>query len=356
MIRGISSTWTAGLALGTLLSGHALLADDSSRWDSAKNEGPHLYEAHCSVEKDDAGLYFGGSFLFWTVLANNHDYVMFAGDGDTHFKFCDYDWDYGFRADLGWCTDHDAWSLRGRWTNISLEGRCTAEADDIDDMLLLNPLHLALVDDEVTGFEEVEVRQHFDYDCYDFVLERPTFWSETVILTPFIGGRYLTIKQHNKQDFVFDDVELLCDWRSELKAPGMMAGTEFNWHMFKNVSICGHGAASLLAGWVEDKLLLRAEEAVIEGEFRHMEDEKWEPIPGYELAIGLQWEYDFGRFYVVLKTEWEMQQWFNLSRMRRFMATNLDGDNDEIRFVSTGYVDGNSAMLMGGTLSGELHF
>lgn len=345
--------------------------EDTSRWDSPKNEGPHLYDAHQHTEKHE-GVFAAASWLYWTAHQSNLDYVLDGSDG-TEFKNCSYDWDHGARLEGGICGEKDAWILRGVWTHIEISGKCRDKATDDDGFIMLNPLHLFMDPVEMPTFEHAEVRLALQQNLADLQIERPAFWSETIIVTPLVGARYWNLEQFNRQRFATDgddDFEALrCTWSSKLNGWGIHAGARSEWHMGANFSLLGELGGSLLAANSRDYMRLRSEgDLSLADNFRDQRQKKWRAVPGINLGTGIQWEQRCAEHvYLTVKAVYELHQWFNLSRMRRFAAVTTPAESDfewqeegsdtaTVNWIATGYVDGDLILFHGGGVTVDLHF
>ncbi len=367
---------TLWVCIGCLLiAALPLLADSEidSRWQSERNEGPHLYEGqdHTQIH---TGIFTALTPLYWTAYQSNLDYVLEAHPSHTEYHFCDFDWDLGLRIEAGVCTAHDAWSVRTTWTSIKTVGEssCTARTDSEDSespaTSQLKPLHL-LVTDDLVNFTRTSVRLELDYSTLDILVERPSFFSDSLLLTPFIGPRYARLDQHNRQVFDVSESDLQsrlkCKWNSALFGLGLHGGVSSNWRVCRGLSLYGVLGASVLAGRSQTHLRLRSEDDV---DFINAQERDWRAVPGYNMTLGVQWERQWTKHvYAIFRATYEFHQWFNLSRMRRFVAVNSDEgeaapplfaqeESGSLRLVATGYVEGNMVLFHGVGITAGFHF
>ncbi len=105
-------------------------------------------------------------------------------------------WEFGFKFAVGYNTSCDGWDLDLIWTHFSPSSftHVSAELEDNQTLITLWSA-FAPAQGEINFARDIEVIWKLDLDFVDFELGRSYWVSKRLSLRPFVGLRYVSIKQ-----------------------------------------------------------------------------------------------------------------------------------------------------------------
>ncbi|MDN3506071.1 MAG: Lpg1974 family pore-forming outer membrane protein [Simkaniaceae bacterium] len=169
-------------------------------------------------------------------------------------------WEYGFKLGLGYNTSCDGWDLDLVWTHFSPRSHTDVSAGVSDNQSLVTLWSaFAPAQGEVNFARDIEANWKVDLNFVDFELGRAYWTSKRMSLRPFIGLRFLSIKQDYDlehkggswspridpvQDPFTGEVSLNNDYRGV----GLHSGIDSIWHFDCGWGLYGNLAANVVYG------------------------------------------------------------------------------------------------------------
>lgn len=346
--------------LGTILVGLTLLFSRIESYEYGFEGYSLCPDQFCY---DPVGLFVSAEMLYWTVYQSELDYAIddstssyIAGPGDIHF--IDYDWNFGFRAMMGYRGGCNGWSLRAVYTGYCNTGKDkkTAKEGFTLSSSLVHP------DTTPTQFSTIEAKNSLRYQTVDVLIVRSMpLICGTFEVHPFIGARGLVLDQSLKGTHIDEpDEEVLSDeiivrLDSDFCAGGLIGGFDYVHPLCRGFGLYGNIAGSLCAGPSEAHIKqTEVEIADDEDQTRtispqvDLEDDQRIIIPGCQMGLGIYWEKCCGnKYYYVIKGGYEFSTWWQAYHLRRQIRVDRGCSIDALT---------SSVGLHGGTLRFELYF
>lgn len=304
------------------------------------------------------GFNAGIDYLYWTVCQNNLDFSVdhtiaddpptLLGTGKTHFL--KYGWSSGVRAYLG--LELLGFEIRGQYTWIENKAKETKDYTDTDAVLVASLLH------PNTGLANARIAQGLQdlwYETADLLFSREMeFFDYKLILRPFIGAKWMRIKQklkvtYEEEDFAENPEQIR--WNSTLSGPGAHAGFELFYRWVSGLGMYGQLAGSVIGAVVDNhhiQVSLDENGADVTPPRIQLKETQRLCVPGYQLEAGITWDMCcLNNYNIRFRFCYELNQWLNTPEVRRYHYEN-EG-------VSSAATDGSIA-LHGATFGIDLRF
>jgi len=304
------------------------------------------------------GFNAGADVLYWTVCQSDLDFAAdstttddppdLLGLGDTHFL--DYDWCPGVRGYFG--IEILGVGLTGGYTWIKNKATGYKDYTNVDAVLVASLLH------PNTGLADATIADGVLDSWYqdaELVFSKEVeFCDDKLILRPFIGARWVKIKQdlevtYEGGDFV-DNAEQV-RWDSTVSGYGAHAGFELFYRWVCGIGMYGKVAGSVIGADTDIEHLqvsLDSSGNDLIPPTIQITEHQHVCVPGYQVQAGFTWGYCCSdRYYFRFRLGYEFNQWLNIPEVRRYHFENVA--------VSDAATDGHFA-LHGGTFGFDLRF
>ncbi len=300
---------------------------------------------------DDCGFYLGGDFLYWTVNQSELDYAVDDEDSDHgnlgkgKVHYLDFDWDAGFRIFGGYSLGWDCWDVAVVYTHFCEEANGSAKTSN--DQALVPTLEPP--DADVKVVDKAKGDNDLDYDVVDLVFTRPFCISKCSVLHPFFGVRALWLDQCLKVEYSGGDIDDLGFDKdvikndSKYKAVGLRAGLGYTVSVCNGFGLYADVGGSVLAGRTDDhQQVQRFDGSEVVSDDIDIKDKQYTSLFGYQIGVGASYETCYCDWVIKLSIGYEMNQWLNTPRLRRWVDGGHGGSNEGMsRGVTTSATDGN---------------
>jgi len=223
---------------------------------------------------------------------------------DAEYLTPEFDWDWGFKAGIGYNTTCDGWGIGILWTWYKGKAHDIVEGEPDDNQTLM-PIWSAFA----PGFglnlytDEIESNWNLSLNLVDLELGRDFWVSKYLSLRPLVGLRLAKIDQafdlqhkggswRGLQGTPFDATSNLVELKNDFRGVGIRSGLDTTWNFGCGWAIYGNLAASILYG----KFSIRHDETnrKVEAPFpktRIIEtSESFRASRAFlDLGLGLQW-------------------------------------------------------------------
>jgi hypothetical protein len=280
--------------------------------------GPENYGANAPVRpytcNGDFVLTVAG--LYWNAHQDGMEYAILTDSTgpqqqdrstliNAQYKSPHFDWNWGFKAGVGYNTTCDGWDVNLLWThyNGKASSHDEAEADDNTTLLVLWSGFEQLDPGDVLFARDINTKWALDLDLVDLELGRMYWNSRRLNLRPFIGLRYASIKQafhieHKGGSFdnaAPDDSVVLneVDLDNDFTGAGARVGLDSLWNLGCGWAIYGDFAFSLISGKFaidHNEMNRRVQTPFSKSKVMEIEDFFRNNVMIVDLGIGVQYQ------------------------------------------------------------------
>ena len=287
------------------------------------------------------GFYVKGEFLLMHVKEEGLEYAMTQNtltginENDNAFPLTggdiqgyseghhNWDWTGGCRVAMGFYLNYDCLNAEANWTYIRINndsGKNVTGGVLLPFWLTPN-LDLGLfVNDNISS----SARWTGNLNTLDIKLGKPYHISRFVIFNPHLGLRMAWIDQdytsRNGGNFdltlIGDGENLEMSAKNDFWGVGPRVGIDTEWHFADSWYLFGNMAASLLYSHFDV-----FQEVILDKKTLYqLKHDFYTNSPNMEIILGLCWCHLFSknRYMVSLKAAYEMHQWWEQNRLRRF--------------------------------------
>lgn len=331
VMKNVSKVSLLALATAASLSAQQWKVQDSTLAPVPNNQSFYGSQ-YC---EDDYGFGFdqisvGVDYLNWkanvdnTAFAYRFDQTSTEVDPDServvgkrkpeefHFKSKP-----GVRVNLGYQLPGDNWTTNLTWTHLVSHRSGSASSPNVDDKYLVPGTGFPLDSDLPSN--TVRSTARLSFNDYTLTLGREFGLSECFSMRPYVGLKYLQIKQ-NLSGKAESKAELLAGSlnakdRTRYFAFGLQGGFDAQWQLGYGYALYSNFGGGIVYGKAHTQL--KFEEIVSEdGETLNATIKEYNTQrvarPNLDFALGLSWNYCFWECYIVsLKAGWEYHHYFN---------------------------------------------
>jgi len=276
------------------------------------------------------------------VKVDTSDIVQLNNLIDAEYKTPNFDWDWGFKAGLGYNTTCDGWDFGVTWTWYRGKANDHVEAE-LDDNHTLLPLWSAFASSAGSILYATDIETHWklQLNLIDIELGREYWTSKNLSFRPFVGLRVAHINQDFEiqhkggswsdssnpsapQSAYNNEVDL----DNDFKGVGIRSGFNTVWNFGCGWGLYGDFAASVVYG----RFSLNHDEEIRLATSPHDKTKILETKESFrasrgmlDLALGLQWSSMFCecQYGFTVQLGWEQHLFFHQNQMWR---TNRIGD------------------------------
>lgn len=326
--RILKTLWTSFLACALCMN--ALFAHN---WDLDEEEEP------CIALSAD--------LLVWSACQSDLDYAITdqgsgPGIGPTgiliggNVHYIDFDWDAGFRLQAGYKMPWGSFTLNAIYTywHVNEESHANAPPG--------GTLHANLfpaVFDSLAHAADSSAHLQLHYDTLDVLLATRYNWGSNFIARPYAGLRVLWLKErvhanYSGLDFAVGD---FADWDVDLTAAGLTLGVRGSTPLFSGLQLIGHFGAAILAGEPNHHYRwFKATDPVATNTFLDLDDEHCLVCGEWDASLGLAYELCLCNLPIQIAIGYEVQDWWNMPRARRFFEATPTNDDHSGRLTLHG--------------------
>ena len=246
-----------------------------------------------------------------------------------------WDWDWGFKAGIGYCTTCDGWDIGVTWTWYQGKANGHVEAE-IDDNHTLIPLWSAFASAQGSVLYATDIEHHYKLklNLIDIELGRNFWTSRYLAIRPFVGIRIAYIDQDFElehkggswsqrtaaplQDAFNNEVCL----DNDFKGVGVRTGLDSTWNFGCGWAIYGNMAASIVYG----RFSVEHDEENRQAIAPHSKIKVLETEESFrasramlDLALGIQWHGMFCQcqYGITIMLGWEHHLFFDQNQLWR---------------------------------------
>jgi hypothetical protein len=296
------------------------------------------------------GFYVKGEFLLMQVKEEGLEYaitqnITATADNFNSFPLTggdiqgystghrNWDWTCGVRAGLGFYLNHDCFNAEATWTYIRINNDSGKNVSGGALLPFWLPPNLAI--GTRSGIPNIasSARWTGNINTLDLKLGKPYHISRYVIFNPHCGLRIAWIDQdYTSRNGGFfeitapppgiDDTDVVVKNKNDFWGVGPRVGIDTEWHFGAGWYLFGKASASLLYSHFDifQDLIFDTDT------FYQLKHDFYTNSPNMEIIFGLCWSHLFSKnkYMVSLKAAYEMHQWWDQNRLRRFFDKDTD--------------------------------
>ncbi len=274
------------------------------------------------------GFFTEVAALYWKAEVNGLSYAIEspspANLSSSSVKNPSFDWDFGFKAGIGYRIKHDAWEFLLRFTSLQ------THTDSHNDHEVLHPGWL-LPNTSITpvaGAAKMHWRLHLG--VLDFLLRNPLHPGTSLQLRPAIGIRSAWIRQKFNLEYrggsLEPDREAMIRTKNKFFGIGPTCGLYAQWDIKGGFALFSEAAFSVLFGEFylhQDEDLFHNKEKVLG--IHNIYHQSASILDG---TLGAMWQRYFqGTLKCVdVSLSWNQSIYFTQNQLMRFVSQNALGD------------------------------
>jgi hypothetical protein len=304
------------------------------------------------------GFYVKGEFLLVQVKEEGLEYAITQKTGEPGLDENRYpltpgdiqgystghrnwDWTAGCRVGFGFYLNRDMWNIEAEWTYMRINND---SGKNLSGGVLLPfwlPPTMIVEDDAIAS----SARWTGNINTLDLKLGKPYHISRYVIFNPHMGLRMAWIDQdytsRNSGTFYLvgtdPDTDLVVKNKNDFWGIGLRAGLDTEWHFGTGWYLFGKASGSLLYSHFDiyQDLIFNTDTLY------QLKHDFYTNSPNMEIILGLCWSHLFSKnkYMLSLKAAYEMHQWWEQNRLRRFFdedvsiefgSNSASSSNDEV--------------------------
>ncbi len=320
-----------------------------------------------------SNLYVTGEALFWKATESGLEFALVTNtkattssegdvtlhntDASAKFAHLGFDLDWGSRIGLGYNIPHDQWDFYASWTRFYTTANVSVAVTDSATQTITSywaDPDFANVfesgDIPIVNIDSGTGNWSLHLNLLDAEIGKKFFVGKWLALRPYGGLRGGWIYQKYNQFFVESGEELIpgnileatdsLKMHNKFRGIGVLAGIDTQWGLFKEVSIYGDAAVSLLYGNMKV-----SRNGDINGKRFNSTGEIlldiYDLTPSYQdnflcaraivdLALGLRWDHMFlsDRLHLGLHAGWEEHYFLGQNQFLRTQGAIVTARND----------------------------
>lgn len=285
------------------------------------------------VVKDGVDLWFQADALWMRVTQDGLGYAITSDRSDAFVngttKNVSYNWDWGWRAGMGYNLPHDGWDMLFQWTWFKGTGK-SVKTDDTGGLWPAEISPDASNADRTFRAATSSGLASFILNMADLEMGREFFVSKWLTLRPFMGVRGVWINNQYKArykggDFTFAPIR--DQFMNRFRGYGLRGGLNTQWGLGSGWSIFGDIAFSLIYGRQREKVSQIHFTGA--GDINELNNRsRWTALRAItDFALGLRWDKMFysDRYRMRFQLGWENHMFFDLNQMPAFSDDIVNG-------------------------------
>ena len=270
-----------------------------------------------------------------TVSTNNPEIQALNTQVQSEYLTPGFDWDFGFKVGLGYCTTCDGWDLGVTWTWYRGKANDSIDYGEDDNHTLL-PLWSAFAPAQgaILYASQIDTHWKVQLNLVDFELGRGFWTSKYLSIRPHVGFRVAFIDQkyeieHSGGSWEEREAAPLQDpfnnfvkLDNDFKGVGIRSGLDSYWNLGCGWAIFGNLAASIIYGRFDvDHDEYNREASAVHGKIKVLElDDSFRASRAIlDLALGVQWATMFCdcQYGFTVRLGWEQHLFFDQNQLWR---------------------------------------
>ena len=229
----------------------------------------------------------------------------------------EWDWRPGFRANVGFYSDFDAWNFDLAWTYMRIKADSSVNYAGAGALL---PMFLQ-PSVAVTTMPNASARWSGDFNTFDISMGKPYHVSRYYVANPMFGIRAAWIDQDYLVRYSLNsaDPSVNVFHKNNYWGVGLKGSYKGEFLLGANWNVYGKAAFSLLFSKFDT-----SQHSTYSVSYK-LQEEFYTVQPNAEIAFGFSWGKFFNKnqYFASLKVGYEFHQWWDINQLRRFFdSTN----------------------------------
>ncbi len=265
---------------------------------------------------------------------------------DANFENPKFDWDFGFKLGLGYCSPCDGWDVSVLWTWYKGKASSHVEAEPDDNSTLIT-LWSAYAPQQgiITYATDIQTDWRLDLNLVDIELGRSYWVSKYLSMRPFVGIRIAYLDQsydiqhkggswtaNANVTIIEPSYNNLVDLDSKFKGAGLRSGLNTIWNLGCGWGIYGNFAIDIVYGRFDidhDETNRQATTPHAKTKIADTKESFRASRAMTDLGLGLQWQTMFCecKYGFSIALGWEQHLFFDQNQWWRVVRVgdNFDG-------------------------------
>lgn len=289
----------------------------------------------CGSPCSFGGFEVGVDFIYWKPCFDAVDYACTYSNTpsstsatDFDYECIDLDWEPGFRVKVGKRSVWGEWDLSASYTWIKSKDSSSVSAP-AGGFVSTPWLHEGLVDGNATTYANAFGDWDTSYQTWDVLFSYNIDCNRCHSFRPFFGVEGLILNQSFESQVYNDTVDGTnsydIDWTSDFFGVGLKLGSDYTYQLFDCVKLFASASGTLLVGDY-DTTNTHTRITTTTGTWEFSDCDNTHLVPGYHLAVGLQYDTNMCGIDYGIRLGWEFVEWCNISNPRTFAGSDQASD------------------------------
>ena len=308
-----------------ILSTAFIYADDNVQQKKVYNssiDDSDLYK------KDACAFILDAEFLYWTAEEGSLDYALAmktpawstnnTSYAQGEFQIAKYNWDPGFRINIGYFNAPKYWELRGQYTWQRITGSDSCNKPTQANLYLTGTWPHGFT----TGTElsSASSKIKLGYQLADLLATR-VFIPNPHLRLRLVGGITGTLTKQNWK-VKYNSATYQCDLKNKWRylGIGLRLGLTLDWFMGADFYLTGQVTAATLMGRYKNTAYQKTNEVITAGDntsipIRNAQYKDYRPAYETQFLVGPSYQRSFSSCRFELFAGYELTNWFNLHEL-----------------------------------------
>lgn len=337
MMKKVGTATAASLVAATSILNADSYNEPSKRPEMRREK---MQTLPARLEFQEGVLMLSADVLLWQAQENGLEYAITSSSSsaliDASARHPDFDWNWGFRVDLGYNMKHDGWGIFADYTRINSTARDqTAAANGQSLFLTWKFPFLSGSAGGTAATAKIDWNNHLN--IVDLEIGRGYAMSKWLSLKPHFGVRTAWLDQENHRsatttNVVINSVTQLADLfeskaRQKYWGIGLRGALNTYWNVGAGFTIFGDAGMALLYGLFENNLLELATVSGTTSTVMNISNSFHIGRAMSDLQFGLAWDYlfDDDSYHFGIKAGWEHHMYFGQNQFMKFVSNTDKG-------------------------------
>lgn len=312
----------------------------------------------CDWSLCDQTFEIGVDFIYWKPCVDDLDVaaILETSNGFSHvdYKSICLDWEPGFRVFINLPEFFCDWNLSASYTSLKSCNSAKQEYDDADDGNgIISPLIFpASPFTNASTFEIGHQSWDLRYHEWDVLLSYDILCGRCHHFSPYFGVAGICLDQKLDADFclqletkglvtkngaTIDSITNTVKWDSEYWGVGLRFGSAYEYEICSGINAFANANATLLAGEAcsKNKQTFEDTGTETEADIKLKDDDCCHFVPGYHIAIGLNYLGCWCDWDIGARLGYEFVNWHNIPNHRVFSGDNTNSEASHSSSAST---------------------
>lgn len=280
----------------------------------------------CDPCGDVCGFDLGVEFLWWKACADDFDYAAVLEEGSSstiHYKSVCPDWNPGVRVTIGKSDFNCDLGVRASYTYYQPDGSAsTPLAENLGSNVPLFDKASASWD---TKYHEWDLLMTYEFSCNECHRIVSSFGAAGIYFDQEFTA---TLSEESKKNEI--------KWDADYWGVGLRSGFDYYHRLNDCMVLTSSVNGTILTGEPCAKLVQKAYTSdTLDKEVTIKDDDCCQFVPGYQIAVGLNYDMNFCDCETTLTIGYEFVQWHNLPNHRSFSDDDTTTGNKSYRSHTT---------------------